>query len=74
MSHEQIEVAWPGRSDYTIEEIPQLWADLDDTYTEYNLLPDACVTAAVGESSSRLKRLGFCIRLGQAAATTTRRV
>jgi ketosteroid isomerase-like protein len=30
---------WPGRSDYTIEEIPQLWADLDDTYTEYNLLP-----------------------------------
>jgi ketosteroid isomerase-like protein len=38
---------WPGRSQYSLEELPQLWADLDDTYTELTLVPEDF--APVGE-------------------------
>ena len=38
---------WPGRSQYRNEDLPQLWADLDDTYTEFNMVPEDF--AAVGE-------------------------
>jgi ketosteroid isomerase-like protein len=31
---------WPGRSLYRMEDMPQLWADLDDTYTEFSLVPE----------------------------------
>jgi len=30
---------WPGLSLYRVEDLPQLWADLDDTYTEFTLVP-----------------------------------
>jgi ketosteroid isomerase-like protein len=30
---------WPGRSVYTRDEMPELWADLDDTYAEFKLTP-----------------------------------
>jgi len=30
---------WPGRSTYTADEMPQLWADLDETFSEYTLEP-----------------------------------
>src|SRR5436190_8414545 len=30
---------WPGRPLYRIEDMPELWADLDDTYTEFSLVP-----------------------------------
>jgi ketosteroid isomerase-like protein len=30
---------WPGRSAYTRDEMPELWADLDDTYLEFELFP-----------------------------------
>lgn len=36
---------WPGRSLYRLEDLPQLWEDLDDTYTEF--LPE--VFAPIGE-------------------------
>lgn len=32
---------WPGRATYTAEEMPQLWADLDETYSEFTLEPVA---------------------------------
>jgi ketosteroid isomerase-like protein len=38
---------WPGRSQYRIEDMPQLWADLDDTYTEFSAVPEDF--APVGE-------------------------
>ncbi|MDX6674467.1 MAG: SnoaL-like polyketide cyclase [Solirubrobacteraceae bacterium] len=38
---------WPGRSLYGVEDLPQLWADLDDTYTEFSLVPEDF--APVGE-------------------------
>lgn len=30
---------FPGRSSYTGEQMPLLWADLDETYSDFNLLP-----------------------------------
>ncbi len=30
---------FPGRLVYHLDEIPALWADLDETYTEYSLVP-----------------------------------
>ena len=29
---------WPGR--YTVDEMPQLWADVDATFSEYTLIPE----------------------------------
>src|SRR5258707_439385 len=29
---------WPGRSVYHWDEMAQLWADLDDTYSDFNLV------------------------------------
>lgn len=31
---------FPGRQEYGLEEMPQVWADLDDTYSEFNLTPE----------------------------------
>jgi len=31
---------FPGPPQYTVDDMPQLWADLDDTYTEYELVPE----------------------------------
>lgn len=31
--------SWPSRRVYRFEELPQVWADLDDTYEEYVLAP-----------------------------------
>jgi ketosteroid isomerase-like protein len=30
---------WPGRSIYARDEMPELWADLDETYSEFTLEP-----------------------------------
>ena len=30
---------WPGRSVYTAADWPQLWAELDDTYSELSIVP-----------------------------------
>jgi hypothetical protein len=30
---------WPGREHFTFDEMPQVWADLDDTFTEYEMRP-----------------------------------
>lgn len=38
---------WPGRPVYSLDEMPQIWADLDDTYTEFSLVPESF--AAVGD-------------------------
>lgn len=31
---------FPGRQEYGLEEMPQLWADLDETYSEFSLTPE----------------------------------
>src|SRR6478672_3800963 len=31
---------WPGRSQYGVQDLPQLWADLDDTYSDFTLVPE----------------------------------
>ncbi len=31
---------FPGRPLYRIDEMPELWADLDDTFSEYSLIPE----------------------------------
>jgi hypothetical protein len=36
---------WPGRPAYGLEEMTELWADLDQTYTEYHLAPVDLVPA-----------------------------
>lgn len=38
---------WPGRALYGMDEMPQLWADLDDIFSEYTLVADDF--AAVGD-------------------------
>jgi ketosteroid isomerase-like protein len=38
---------WPGRSQYRADDMPQLLADLDDTYAEFSLVPEDF--APVGE-------------------------
>lgn len=30
---------WPGRATYGLDEMPELWADLDDTFSGYELVP-----------------------------------
>ena len=30
---------FPGRKQYRYDEVPQLWADLDETYAEFELVP-----------------------------------
>ncbi len=30
---------WPGRASYGREEMPEIWAELDETYSEYSLVP-----------------------------------
>ena len=30
---------WPGRQLYRFKEIEQLWADLDETFSDYSLMP-----------------------------------
>lgn len=32
---------FPGPRDYRMEEIERLWSDLDDTYSDFSLVPDA---------------------------------
>jgi ketosteroid isomerase-like protein len=36
---------WPGRPTYGASEMPQLWADLDETYPDMNLMPVEFVDA-----------------------------
>ena len=31
---------WPGRVVYGLDDLTELWADLDNTYTEYELIPE----------------------------------
>jgi hypothetical protein len=31
---------FPGRLSYRADDMPQLWADLDETYTEFSLVPE----------------------------------
>ncbi len=37
--------SWPGPSSYSLEEMTDLWADLDQTYTDYDLTPVEFVAA-----------------------------
>ena len=30
---------WPGRAAYSADEMTELWADLDETYSEFELVP-----------------------------------
>ena len=30
---------WPGRAVYGRDEMPEVWADLDETFSEYSLVP-----------------------------------
>ena len=38
---------WPGRPVYSFDEMTQIWADLDETYSEFRLVPEDF--AAVGD-------------------------
>ena len=38
---------WPGRPVYRFDELTQIWADLDETYSEFRLFPEDF--AAVGD-------------------------
>jgi ketosteroid isomerase-like protein len=51
---------WPGRPTFGASEMPQLWADLDETYSDMNLVPVEFVdvgeyVVVTVESSSRLR-------------------
>ena len=35
---------WPGRRLYRMNEMTQLWADLDDIFSEYSLVPEEFAT------------------------------
>ena len=41
--HAQAE--FPGRASYTRDEMTQLWADIDEAFSEYTLVPDAYADA-----------------------------
>jgi hypothetical protein len=32
---------WPGKAAYGVDEMPGLWADLDETFSEFELVPAA---------------------------------
>ena len=36
---------WPGRAEYGLNEMTDIWADLDDTYIEYDLSPEDFVAS-----------------------------
>lgn len=38
---------FPGRSEYRADDMPRLWADLDDTYSDFSLVPEDF--AAIGD-------------------------
>src|SRR4051812_92531 len=60
---------WPGLSVYRLEDLPQLWADLDDTYTEFTLVPEDF--RAVGEYVMVTVRTGARIRAGDTRIDST---
>jgi hypothetical protein len=50
---------WPGKATYGVDEMPELWADLDDTFSEFELVPvefeevaDGYVLVTVKQSAS----------------------
>jgi ketosteroid isomerase-like protein len=51
---------WPGRAVYRVDELPSLWAELDETYGEFELEPvdfvdaDSCVIVEV-HTSARMR-------------------
>ena len=52
---------WPGKPTYGIDEMPEVWADLDETYSEFEVVPAAFEEIADGyvlvtlEQSTRLR-------------------
>ena len=54
---------WPGRGIYAQDEMPELWAELDDTFTEYALEPVRFIDAPPGFELVEL-RSGATLRGG----------
>jgi ketosteroid isomerase-like protein len=54
---------------YRLEELPQLWADLDDTYTEFSLVPEDF--ALVGEYVVVIVRVSARMRASDARIEET---
>src|SRR4051794_40208111 len=51
---------WPGRSAYGRDEMHKLWADLDETYSEFSLMP--IEYAEVGEYVVVTVKTSSCLR------------
>ncbi len=39
---------WPGRSSYGLDELPTMWADLDETFSGFELVPEEYAETADG--------------------------
>ena len=61
---------FPGRQVYGIDEMPQLWADLDETYSEFNLIP-ADFTPVDDDFVVVTIRTSACLRGSQARVEAT---
>jgi ketosteroid isomerase-like protein len=55
---------WPGRSLYRMEEVPQLWADLDEAFAEFSIVPEDF--DAAGEYVVVTVRIGARMRTSEA--------
>jgi ketosteroid isomerase-like protein len=60
---------WPGRSQYRADDMPQLWAELDDTYAEFSLVPEDF--APVGEYVVVTARTSARMRASEARIDST---
>lgn len=52
---------WPGGRTYAVDEMPELWADLDETYSEFELVPSAFEEIAAGYVLVTLRQ-SACLR------------
>jgi ketosteroid isomerase-like protein len=60
---------WPGLPEYRIDDLPQLWADLDETYTEFGLVPEDF--SPIGDYVLVTTRATVRMRTGDAQIDTT---
>ena len=61
---------WPGKSTYGLHEMTSLWADLDETFSEYQLVPTAFEELAPGYVLVTLEQ-SACLRESETRVKTT---
>jgi hypothetical protein len=61
---------WPGKKSYGVDEMPELWADLDDTFSEFELIPTAYEEVSPSHVLVTVRQ-GFRLRGGESRVEIT---